>query len=75
MSSSRASTAGGPGSLVQCSIDVPALGGFSHSTAVTSERCFSLCMKTEKISLAETGGKLFRGMKEPRREKGDLDGC
>ncbi|KEP60384.1 UNVERIFIED_CONTAM: hypothetical protein HHA_291180 [Hammondia hammondi] len=57
-SQSRASRA--HASYVQCSIDVPALGGFSHTTAVTQDRCFSLCMNTEKIDPAETGGVLSR---------------
>ncbi|PFH31994.1 hypothetical protein BESB_019350 [Besnoitia besnoiti] len=48
------------GQIVQCSIDVPALGGFSHTTAVTKDRCFSLCMNTERIDPAETGGVLSR---------------
>ncbi|CBZ51235.1 hypothetical protein NCLIV_043020 [Neospora caninum Liverpool] len=56
--SARASRA--PSSVVQCSIDVPALGGFSHATAVTQGRCFTLCMNTEKIDPAETGGVLSR---------------
>ncbi|OEH80021.1 hypothetical protein cyc_08466 [Cyclospora cayetanensis] len=44
------------GQPVECRVTLPALGGHSHAALQTEDRCYTLRLKTEKMTPSETAG-------------------